>query len=155
MPGKIERSRRKAHGSRPSLVAGGERDGYRLAGRFWVESDGVACLGWGRVMLLEKIAQHGSLNLAARSMNMSYRRAWELVERMNRLSPTPLVETATGGRGGGGSRLTAEGEAAVRNFWKLVKDLHAWLDRRDPRLWRSPARPAGKPAGKPRRKKRG
>lgn len=147
MAGKTERSKRKAHGSRPSLVAGSEREGYRLAGRFWVEKDGVACLGWGRVMLLEKIAEHGSLNLAARSLNMSYRRAWELVERMNRLSPRPLVETATGGRGGGGSRLTPEGEAAVRNFWKLVKELRGWLGRRDPRLWRSP--------GKPRQRNRG
>ncbi len=137
MTAKTERTKRKVHGARPSLVASGEREGYRLAGRFWVEKDGVACLGWGRVTLLEKIAEHGSLNLAARAMNMSYRRAWELVESMNRLSPRPLVETATGGRGGGGSRLTPEGEAAVRNFRKLVTDLHAWLDRRDPRLWRS------------------
>jgi molybdate transport system regulatory protein len=148
MAGKTERSKRKAHGARPSLVAGGERDGYRLAGRFWVEKDGVACLGWGRVMLLEKIAEHGSLNLAARSLNMSYRRAWELVERMNRLSPRPLVESATGGRGGGGSRLTAEGEAAVREFWKLVKELRGWLGRRDPRLWRSRCKPRQRNRGR-------
>ena len=151
MAAKNERIKRKAHGARPSLVVSREHDGYRLAGRFWVEKHGMACLGWGRITLLEKIAEHGSLNLAARAVNMSYRRAWELVDSMNRLSPRPLVETATGGRGGGGSRLTPEGEAAVRNFRKLVNDLGRWLDRRDARLWRS----SGSGRGRSNKQKKG
>ncbi len=115
-----------------------------LAGRLWVEKDGQTCLGWGRVVLLERIAEHGSLNRAARSMKMGYRHAWNLVDGMNRLNPKPLVEKSTGGSGGGGSRLTPEGEAAVANYRKLIEDFGKWLDTRDPQLWRPPDPPKRK-----------
>jgi molybdate transport system regulatory protein len=131
------RTRRKAHNRRPALRRSAGRERYELAGRLWVEKDGQTYLGWGRVVLLERIDEYGSLNRAARSMQMGYRHAWDLVDRMNRLSPRPLVETSIGGRGGGGSRLTPEGRAAVANFRKLVEEFGKWLEVREPRLWRS------------------
>lgn len=57
---------------------------------------------------------------AAKSMGMSYRHAWALVEDMNRLAPAPLVARLTGGKGGGGTALTPAGEAAIEHFWRTV-----------------------------------
>lgn len=93
--------------------------GYRLKGRIWIEGEDGTFLGYGRVVLLERIREHGSISEAARSMNMSYKHAWQLVESMNRQSRAPLVETATGGKGGGGTRLTEAGEKAVELFWHI------------------------------------
>jgi molybdate transport system regulatory protein len=130
------RTRPKSHQRRPALGAGSSRERFQLAGRLWVEKEGETYLGWGRAVLLQRIAETGSLSQAARAMGMGYRHAWELVDRMNRLSPRPLVTTAAGGRNGGGSRLTPEGEAAVENFWTLVDDFQQWLKSRDPRMFR-------------------
>ena len=104
--------------------------GYRASGRLWIEKDGETYLGWGRVILLERIRDHGSISAAARSMGMGYRHAWELVDSMNTHAPAPLVEMRTGGKQGGGATLTAAGEAAVGEFWSLVKDFRTWLNER-------------------------
>lgn len=73
-------------------------------------------LGPGKADLLEAIGQSGSISAAARAMGMSYRRAWQLVETMNRSFRTPLVEAAPGGRGGGGARVTAAGHEALARY---------------------------------------
>ncbi|MFN3786181.1 MAG: winged helix-turn-helix domain-containing protein [Thiothrix sp.] len=83
---------------------------YHLRGRFWIESPQGTFLGQGRVALLERIRDLGSISAAARSIDMSYRQAWALVNSMNAYSHTPLVSRATGGKGGGGASLTASGE---------------------------------------------
>jgi len=100
---------------------------YRFMGRIWVEGKDGAFLGSGRVLLLERIRKYGSITEAARSLDMSYRHAWELVESMNSKSSNPLVETATGGKGGGGTRLTANGERAVRLFREFCDDFQTFL----------------------------
>ncbi len=76
-------------------------------------------MGWGRVMLLERIGRLGSVAAAARSMHMSYRNAWLEVETMNRLAPALLVEKTTGGVGGGHARLTEEGQKVVSEYKEL------------------------------------
>lgn len=91
--------------------------------------DGATFLGYGRVTLLERIRQYGSISQAAKSMEMSYRHAWDLVDSMNRQSPKPLVETTTGGRGGGGAKITETGEQAISHFWNLYKRFKKFLDR--------------------------
>src|SRR5262245_15270427 len=73
-------------------------------------------IGPGKVELLEKIAALGSIAAAGRSMGMSYRRAWELVEDLNALFGRPLVERQVGGRHGGGTRLTPLGLALIARF---------------------------------------
>ncbi len=104
------------HAHRPCEASGKKRYGYKLRGRIWVEGKNGTFLGYGRVMLLERIKQYGSITMAAKSMQMSYRAAWELVESMNKQANTPLVETATGGKGGGGANLTEAGEMAIEAF---------------------------------------
>lgn len=115
------------HVHRPCRVSGNKRDGYELRGRIWVEGKDGTFLGYGRVVLLERIKQYGSISEAARSMDMSYRHAWELVESMNKQAKIPLVETATGGKGGGGARLTNAGENAIKAFWRFYKKFGEFL----------------------------
>ncbi len=79
----------------------------------------VVALGPGRVDLLDAIGRTGSIAAAAREMGMSYRRAWTLVEAMNRCFKKPLVAAAVGGRGGGGADLTAAGADVVARYRKI------------------------------------
>lgn len=67
-------------------------------------------------------------------MEMSYRRAWDLVESMNRQASALFVETATGGKGGGGARITEAGEQAVSFFWEFHQDFQDFLNREGSRL---------------------
>jgi molybdate transport system regulatory protein len=104
-----------------------KKNGYELKGRLWIEGRDGTFLGYGRVVLLERIKQYGSISEAARSMDMSYRHAWELVDSMNRQAKVPLVETVTGGRGGGGAKLTEAGERAIETFWRLYERFKGFL----------------------------
>ncbi|MBU4565350.1 MAG: LysR family transcriptional regulator [Desulfarculus sp.] len=122
----------KAPLERNALARGPENQaaGLQLKGRIWLEKDGDTFLSWGRVVLLERIAEHGTLAAAARSMNMSYSHAWNLVEQMNRMAPEPLVEKQAGGKKGGGASLTPAGEKARQDFWRLVKQFQVWVEGR-------------------------
>lgn len=76
-------------------------------------------LGPGKIRLLEAIRSAGSLSGAARQLHISYRRAWDMLDSLNRNCPVPLVETAAGGIKGGGARLTARGEAVLVRYREL------------------------------------
>ena len=93
--------------------------GIEINNRIWIEKDGFAFLGLGRVNLLESIAEKGSINKAAKSMGMSYKRAWQLVNAMNTMSDEPLVERLTGGSGGGGTHLTSRGEQIISEYHRI------------------------------------
>ncbi len=101
---------------------------YRLRGRIWIEGPEGTFVGYGRVVLLERIREHGSISAAARSMEMSYRHAWKLVDSMNRQSRKPVVEKSTGGKGGGGAVLTPAGEQVIDVFWQAYDDFQEYLD---------------------------
>ncbi|MCI1189399.1 LysR family transcriptional regulator [Hymenobacter sp. DH14] len=92
---------------------------YRLNGRLWLETDEGRFLGIGRLELLERIAELGSISKAAQAMGMSYKRAWDLVSSMNAQAATPLVSTQTGGTKGGGAVVTEAGQAAIVAFNEL------------------------------------
>lgn len=79
----------------------------------------ATALGPGKADLLAAIADTGSISAAARTMGMSYRRAWLLVDAMNHGFVEPLVATATGGRGGGGAALTATGHDVLARYRRL------------------------------------
>jgi molybdate transport system regulatory protein len=91
----------------------------RIRARLWIEtSSGVALTDAG-ADLLEQIDAWGSLSEAARRLRFSYRRAWMLLDTMNRRLPEPLVKLATGGRHGGGARLTEAGHVVLRTYRDL------------------------------------
>ena len=77
---------------------------------------GEAMFGPGKARLLELIRDHGSISAAGRGMDMSYKRAWSLVEEMNAAFQTPLVTSARGGPGGGGATVTGAGLAALAHY---------------------------------------
>jgi molybdate transport system regulatory protein len=99
----------------------GDKPGWGLKVRVWVERDGTKVLGPGRVELLRHIEAHHSISAAAKQMNMSYRRAWTLVRDMNTAAGELLVEVTTGGAGGGGATLTTRGREAVALYQRLVE----------------------------------
>jgi len=76
-------------------------------------------MGPGKAELLEAIHNTGSISSAGRSMKMSYRRAWLLVDVMNRCFCKPLVHTAKGGKDGGGATLTPFGLEVLENYKKM------------------------------------
>lgn len=80
-----------------------------------------AMFGPGKAELLERIRDTGSISAAGRGMEMSYKRAWMLVETMNAAFREPLVESVRGGAGGGGARLTGVGEEVLR-LYRAVED---------------------------------
>jgi len=82
-------------------------------------------IGPGKIDLLEAVARTGSISAAGREMGLSYRRAWLLVDTMNRCFAEPLVATAHGGAGGGGARITPAGEEVLRRYRALQSAIEA------------------------------
>ena len=78
-----------------------------------------AMLGPGKADLLERIRDTGFIAAAGRAMSMSYKRAWMLVDDMNRAFRDPLVDSTRGGAKGGGARLTEAGETVLAHYRKL------------------------------------
>lgn len=89
-----------------------------------VDFERNSAIGPGKIALLERMRDCGSLSQAARELDMSYRRAWQLLDNLNRSFREPLVITATGGSGGGGSTLTPLGETVVSTYRKFERDMN-------------------------------
>jgi molybdenum ABC transporter molybdate-binding protein len=94
--------------------------GWSIGLRVWIERDGQAILGQGRMELLQGIDRWHSISAAARHMGMSYRRAWELVQSINAAAGEPLVKAAPGGTQGGGAQLTEVGRWALGVFREVL-----------------------------------
>lgn len=88
----------------------------RIQFRLRITKGADIAVGPGKIDLLEAIAKTGSITAAARKLRMSYRRAWLLVDTMNRCFKDPVVAAAVGGKRGGGAQLTAAGKRAVRHY---------------------------------------
>ena len=82
-------------------------------------SGDLIALGPGKVDLLESINHEGSISQAARQSHLSYRRAWDMVDTMNRCFKKPLVISATGGKGGGGAELTPLGKKVIALYREM------------------------------------
>jgi molybdate transport system regulatory protein len=95
-----------------------------LQGSVWMTVGGEHLGGAGRVELLGAIAECGSITQAAKLVKMSYKAAWDAIDAMNNLAGEPLVERLTGGKGGGGTRLTQRGRQLVDNF-RIIEREHA------------------------------
>jgi len=85
-------------------------------------------MGPGKADLLDAIKTHGSISAAGRAMTMSYRRAWMLVDVMNRCWQEPLVATSPGSSHGGGARVTPLGEAVLADYRALQARLNIASD---------------------------
>lgn len=93
-----------------------------LDGEIWMTVGGANLGGPGRIALLAKIAECGSITQAAKAVRMSYKAAWDAIDAMNNLAGEALVERLAGGKGGGGTRLTARGAQLVANFALIERE---------------------------------
>lgn len=94
-----------------------------VTGSVWFDKAEKPFLGSDRIELLEKIQALGSITRAAKAVGISYKTAWEIVDAMNNLADKPLVVRITGGKGGGGTHLTPEGQKIISSF-KIVQEEH-------------------------------
>lgn len=101
---------------------------YHISFRIWFFSDNEKFLGKGRVDLLERIQQNGSIAKAAAEMKMSYRQAWQMVKEMNERANETLVEKKLGGKGGGGAKLTKAGEKIIETFHEFEKKVFDFIE---------------------------
>jgi len=81
-----------------------------------------ARIGPGKIALLEQISSCGSISAAGRAMDMSYKRAWDLVDEINRVCGRDTVDRQTGGKNGGGAVLTPFGEELVARYRRIERD---------------------------------
>lgn len=97
----------------------------RLTSRVRLYRGEEIAFGPGKADLLAAIASQGSISAAARHMGMSYRRAWLLVDTMNRCFREPLVSSAAGGQHGGGAQLTALGAEVLARYQAALAEVEA------------------------------
>lgn len=112
----------------------GEAYSPKIRARFWLTGDQEGYLGIGRVTLLEKIHQLGSMNQAAKEMGMSYKKAWKLIEELNAMFDEPLVIKEQGGKLGGGTQLTLRGIQAIEQFRGIEARLVTFLEAESQKL---------------------
>jgi molybdate transport system regulatory protein len=100
----------------------------QIEGRFWLKNNSHVSVGPGRIELLERIRDCGSMNEAAKQMKMSYRAAWDYVNAVNTLAAQPVVVRVTGGRSGGGTQLTPYGTELIATYRAMEREHRAFLD---------------------------
>jgi molybdate transport system regulatory protein len=101
---------------------------FHISGMLRIESEDDRFLGPGRIELLEKIIETGSISQAAKLMGMSYKKAWDLIHSINQHTVKPIVTTQTGGEKGGGTIVTAEGKQLILAFKKLHEEFQNSFD---------------------------
>ncbi|MBI5846915.1 MAG: winged helix-turn-helix domain-containing protein [Nitrospirae bacterium] len=95
-----------------------------IKSKLWIEADGKPVFGRGRWFLLEAIGKYGSINQAAKEINISYRKAWGYIKAMEERLGFKLIERQTGGKNGGGAVLTP----AARDFLKKYRSMEAGIN---------------------------
>lgn len=101
---------------------------FRVNGSLWMEGNGTRFFGPGPVELLQLIEETGSINQAAKKMGMSYKKAWEIVNRLNEIVGSPMVITATGGEKGGGSSLSDEARQLIEWYLSLRERFRKFME---------------------------
>ncbi|GGZ93061.1 winged helix-turn-helix domain-containing protein [Algibacter mikhailovii] len=102
--------------------------GYKIKSRIWIESENNVLLGEGRVHLLKAIQETGSLSKAAKSLNISYKKAWQLLDSVNKSAKLPVTINSIGGKGGGGAELTIYGKSLIEAFDEINRNCWKFLD---------------------------
>ena len=107
---------------------------FRVNGSLWIEGDGQRFFGPGPVELLELIEKTGSISKAAKGMGMSYKKAWEIVNRLNGMTAEPFVITSIGGEDGGGSTISAGAKKMIAWYRALRERFLLFLEQESAQL---------------------
>lgn len=113
------------------------KGGFSVNGSLWLEGNGTRFFGPGPVELLQLIEETGSINQAAKKMGMSYKKAWEIVNRLNEKVGSPMVITATGGEKGGGSTISEEAKLMIAWYVSLRERFRKFIEQETDKLTRS------------------
>ena len=100
---------------------------FTIEGSIWINKGEDCFIGPGRVALLNVVIQEGSINAAAKKLNISYQQAWKTIDQMNRLSPIPILIPKRGGKDGGGVEPTAYGRKIIAEINRLEKEFSKFL----------------------------
>ena len=93
--------------------------------RCWIDIDNKKFFGPGPAELLHLIEEHGSIAKAAKTMGMSYKKAWDLVNDLNSRGRQPYIQAHKGGKEGGGAELTPAGKKVLNAYAQLASGLQA------------------------------
>lgn len=100
---------------------------FTVNGSLWIECNGERFFGPGPVDLLEHIEISGSISKAAKEMKLSYKKAWNIINRLNAAGKAPLVETSPGGKEGGGSIVSEEAKLLINEYRSMRKAFDDFL----------------------------
>lgn len=114
-----------------------DKNRLNLSDNLCLYRDDNKFLGADRIRLLEKIDELGSITKAAKAVGICYKTAWDTVSTINNLAEEPLVDSLTGGKGGGGTRLTTTGKEIVTQFNLIQQELRRHLDTMEEKLGNS------------------
>ncbi len=123
---------RRFHNERSDGMMGG----MEIRSKLWLEIDGKPVFGRGRRFLLEAIDKYGSINQAARRINISYRKAWGYIKAMEERLGFRLIERQTGGRNGGGATLTEDAREFLKKYESLEEGIKEMVDRKFRNIFR-------------------
>jgi len=98
--------------------------------KFWLEKDGEVLVGNGKVGLLRRIEELGSIQKAAEKHGMSYRHAWGMIQKIEKRTGFKFVETQVGGKDGGSAKLTSPGKEFLRNYASFRKGLDETIEKK-------------------------
>lgn len=101
-----------------------------IKSKLWIEVEGEPVFGRGRRFLLKAIDKYGSINQAAREINISYRKAWSYIKAMEERLGIKLVERQAGGRNGGGAVLTKEAREFLKKYELLEEGIRETVDKK-------------------------
>lgn len=102
----------------------------RIKSKLWIEFNGLPVFGKGRRLLLEAIDKHGSINRAAKEIDISYRKAWGYIKAMENRLGMKLIERRIGGRDGGGAVLTEEAVNFLKKYAAMEAGIQEIVDER-------------------------
>ena len=105
-------------------------NGLGIKSKIWIEVDGEPVFGRGRRFLLEAIESHGSINRAAKEVDISFRKAWSHIKAMEDRLCLKLVERQVGGKNGGGAILTDDARMFLKKYEALEKGIQEIVDKR-------------------------
>ena len=104
-----------------------KKEKMQAKSKIWIEAGGEVVAGDGKINLLERIEETGSIQKAAEEIGMSYRHAWGFLQKMEKRGGIKLVDTQVGGRDGGGAKLTPSGKDFLKRYLAFREGLDEYI----------------------------